>query len=191
MQEPVQVVTSGRELKARQEDPAQLGLLLALRRVGRQSKRARLLRVGVSLGIALAGPLLTTLHLLSYDIVGSIAGVWVLVGLVLGYLERPLVDQAARLSEEFDCAVFGLPWETAHGRPAQRERLSDLSKGVEQGVARERLHGWYVVDDEVPGVLAVLVCQRKLAFTAGGCTPPTSGSSGQVRCSRSPRCSCS
>jgi hypothetical protein len=95
------------------------------------------------------------------DTVDAVAGGWVVLALLLAPSERRLLDHAARLFEQFDCAVFGLPWETANGRPVQPERIADLSRRVEASVENENLRGWYVVDHALPGPSAVLLCQRQ------------------------------
>lgn len=159
--EPTAPALTGAELKARQDRPDGLRLLLAMRRATRRGKQIRRLRVGGSLAVALAGPLLTTLKVISSDTVGAIAGGWVVLALLLAPLERRLRDQGVRLSEQFDCYTFGLPWEISHGRPVPPERVADLSQRLNEAVGQEKLTGWYVVDDALPGELAVLLCQRQ------------------------------
>lgn len=132
-----------------------------MRRASRRGKEIRRLRVGGSLAVALAGPLLTTLMIISSDTVGAIAGGWVVLALLLAPLERRLHDQGVRLSEQFDCHVFGLAWETSLGRPVPPERLADLSRRLDTSVGKEKIAGWYAVDDGLPGELAVLLCQRQ------------------------------
>lgn len=157
---PPEIVPDSDALMLRQDQPHGLELLLAQRRIFKSVKWIRRVRIGGALIIALAGPFLTTFHLASDNLVGSLAGIWVVLSLVLWPWESSLTVRAAKLLEEFDCFVFGLPWNPALGPKVEPEYVADRIRGFDRAVRQQRLPRWYDVGPGLPGPLAVLLAQR-------------------------------
>ncbi|MBT2555471.1 hypothetical protein J7I89_21230 [Arthrobacter sp. ISL-5] len=148
------------ELLERQDERGALELLLAQRRIFGIAKWIRRVRIGGALTITLLGPVVTTLDVLTDNLVGSLAGIWVVLSLLLSPWESLLIVRAARILEQFECIVFGLPWNQALGQKVAPEHISDRLGGFEKAIKRHKLQGWYEIRPGLPGPMAVLLAQR-------------------------------
>lgn len=157
---PPRLVSDSDELLERQDERRALELLLAQRRISDIAKWIRRVRIGGALTIALAGPILTTLDVLTDNFVGSLAGIWVILSLALSPWESKLIVRAARVLEQFECYVFGLPWNRALGKTVAPEHISDHLRGFEKAVKKHKLPGWFHISGGLPGPMAVLLAQR-------------------------------
>lgn len=157
---PPRFVADSEELLERQDERRALELLLAQRRISDIAKWIRRVRIGGALTIALAGPILTTLDILTDDLVGSLAGIWVVLSLILSPWESSMIVRAARILEQFECSVFGLPWNRALGQKVAPENISDHLGGFEKAVKRHKLPRWFDIEPGLPGPMAVLLAQR-------------------------------
>lgn len=157
---PPRLVADSDELLERQDERRALELLLAQRRISEIGKWIRRIRIGGALSIALAGPILTTLDILTDNFVGSLAGIWVILSLILSPWESKLIVRAARILEQFECSVFGLPWNQALGKTVAPEHISDHLGGFEKAVKKHKLPGWFDIEPGLPGPMAVLLSQR-------------------------------
>lgn len=154
------LVTDSDELLERQDERPALELLLAQRRITGIAKWIRRVRIGGAMTIALVGPVLTTLNILTDNFVGSLAGIWVILSLILSPWESLLMVRAARILEQFECSVFGLPWNQALGQKVAPEHISDQLGGFEKAVRKHKLPGWFEIKAGLSGPMAVLLAQR-------------------------------
>ncbi|MBR0960888.1 S-4TM family putative pore-forming effector [Bradyrhizobium japonicum] len=115
---------------------------------------------------------------LAIPILGSILSIWLtalkpyvaLVSLVIAVLDPTIFDrwqkkirsQAARLQEQFDCAVLSLPWdEFTAGRREEYETIHQLSTSFDPHHPDPKLLDWYPqIVGTVPLHLARIICQR-------------------------------
>jgi|SRR5665213_165398 len=123
----------------------------------------------------LAAQLILTLVV---PILGSIVSVWfvgwkpyiALISLVIAVLDPTILDRwqkgmrsrAARLQEQFDCAVLQLPWdEFTAERREEYETIHQLSVGFDPTHLDTKLLDWYPpIVGTVPLHLARVICQR-------------------------------
>lgn len=154
------LVSDSDELLERQNERHALELLLAQRRISDIAKWIRRVRIGGALTIALAGPVLTTLDILTDNFVGSLAGLWVILSLALSPWESKLIVRAAKILEQFECSVFGLPWNQALGKTVAPEHISDHLGNFEKAVKKHKLPGWFDIEPGLSGPMTVLLAQR-------------------------------
>jgi SMODS-associating 4TM effector domain len=93
-----------------------------------------------------------------------------LTAIVVGLLEAAFFDRwqknqlriAAKLQEEFDCDVLGLPWNSfLVGSKVSPEDTNAYARVKLSKVREEALRSWYPErSDALPPFLAALVCQR-------------------------------
>lgn len=140
-----------------QEGEAALELLAAQRQLSTESKRIRGLRV-LLLAVVGGTGLATVAAPELRGLATAAAGIAVLLGLIAHRIEGQRRRLAARVREEFDTLVLGLPWNRFLGRRADFEDVAAAARRY--GVGRSELHGWYEAPVHVQGELAVLLCQR-------------------------------
>jgi len=98
------------------------------------------------------------------DVVGALAGAWVLVGrTVLSWIEDRSVQKAVTIQEQFDVEVFGLEWNDGLAGP--KVAPEDIHTAAQKigGKKIERLRDWYPEADAAPWPLNVILCQRSSA----------------------------
>lgn len=155
---------SAAEIKTEQDTAEALRLLLAQRRLYSQSKRwlaLRLIGIGV---IGIAAPVVAFVWPSSSVVMGAIAGVWIFLSkTVFLATERRMAARAAAIQELFDVTVFKMPELTTRSPMPTLEDIAKLAGPDDQLMAaakKERLLGWYEVNVEDAGAVAVSICQR-------------------------------
>lgn len=128
-----------------------------------RAKRFHALRVAGTLVLALLAPVLLFWKPDWGDIVGALAGAWVLVGrTVLSWFEDRSVKKAVTIQEQFDVEVFGLEWNDGLAGPkVAPEDIHAASRKI-RGKKIDRLRDWYPEAD-APWPLNVILCQRSSA----------------------------
>jgi hypothetical protein len=147
----------------RQRDAESGRLLRAFTAEYRRAKRYRALRIGVSMLLAAAAPILSLASLTAAGVVGAIAGVWVVASrLLLIPIEQRHVRLAVRIQERFDTRLFDLPWADSMAGPTPSEEdVADAARRLQSDdrVARQHQEGWYPSTDGIPPPVNVLVAQ--------------------------------
>lgn len=146
----------------RQNDPSLLRFLAAARAYYDRAQWWHRLRV---LGTTVFGALGVIITLAAEDAapyVGAAAGLWVLFARTLfDWLERTTFECAATAQEQFDSALFALPWNASiAGNRIADEDIADAARRA--GVADVR--DWYpAAADRLAWPANVAVCQRASA----------------------------
>lgn len=149
------------ELQNRTES---LDLLRADTRFYLRAKRLHALRVAGTLVLALLAPVILFWKPGWGDVVGALAGVWVLVGrTVLSWFEDRSVQKAVTIQEQFDVEVFGLEWNDGLAGPRVAPEDVHTAAQKVRGKRIERLRDWYPDADVAPWPLNVILCQRSSA----------------------------
>lgn len=141
-----------------------LRLLIAQRRLYSKAKRWAFLRtVGISV-IAVGAPILTAVNPETSVVVGAAAALWVfLARTVFVTRERSHSSRAAEVQEQFDIEVFGMPQIAIRHPRVTPEEISDLvgtDEMAQQTARKERLLGWYPIDEELSGAQCIAIAQR-------------------------------
>lgn len=144
-----------------QNRPENLELLVAQRRLYSDAKRWRGVRTAGSLLVGIPLPILAVVVPASQSLVSAVGAAWLVVTVSLMFgLERGKVASATRVLEQFDVAVFSLPWNgRVAGARVSPEVIARAAKANTEPV--DRLRDWYpCVADELPYPISVLMCQR-------------------------------
>lgn len=129
-----------------------------------RAKRFHALRVTGTLVLALLAPVILFWKPGWGDVVGALAGAWVLVGrTVLSWFEDRSVQNAVTIQEQFDVEVFGLEWNDSLAGPKVAPEDVHTAAQKIRGKKIERLRNWYPEADAAPWPLKVILCQRSSA----------------------------
>lgn len=150
------------DIDQKQNEPRMLDLLRARTLIYRRVKTYQAVGLWISLGLPLIGLVVSAIYPVAKPFIA-------LVALVFSHLEvlsfdpwvRSQLKTAAKLQEEFDCAVLRMDWNRfLAGSTVDPEQFSDL--GLLNDKDEKRLLGWYPADEirHLPIHLARLVCQR-------------------------------
>jgi hypothetical protein len=125
------------------------------------AKKWHLVRVVGTLGLAMAAPVITFWLPQAAAWVAALAALWVLAGRTfLGKAEDTAMRSGVAAQEQFETAIFGLPWhEALVGRPLGHEDIVHASDHI-KGEARAKKKNWFADTTTVPWPLNVVLCQR-------------------------------
>jgi hypothetical protein len=146
-----------------QNEEAQIKLLRARTRIYSKATFLLITQLGLTLGIPIAGGILTIFHpdLKPYVAAASLA-VIVLDTIFLDRPQKVLIKRAAKIGEQFDCVVLDLPWDQfSVGDKLENEDIHTAAKP--RGACRQdqKLRDWYPpIVGELPPHLARIICQR-------------------------------
>lgn len=151
-------------MRAAQNTPRSLQLLLAQRRMYSAAKRWQAIRWWGVLVIGVSAPVLAVLEPSSAVVVGAIAGGWLFAGrTVLAWAETHQMNRAAAVQELFDQTVFAMPRSIARSALPSPE---DISRTAGHGATlmvdarRADLLDWYPISPRSTGPRAVAIAQR-------------------------------
>lgn len=147
-----------------QDADANLKLLLAQRLFYSRAKVWTTVR-GLGVGIvAIAAPLLAAFWEPATVPAASVAAVWYVLNRVLFQnLERRDATRGATVQEQFDSTVFGMPTIAVREPRVLPEDIARITKSraKRRRMYRvERLRGWYPIQTEVSGRIAIAIAQR-------------------------------
>lgn len=152
------------EIRAAQNTPRALQLLLAQRRMYSVAKTWQAIRWWGVLLIGVSAPILAVLVPSSAVVVGAIAGAWLFAGrTVLAWSESHQMSRAAAVQELFDQTVFSMPRSinrSALPSPEDIARIAGHGPTLTVDARRAQLLDWYPVDSRSPGSRAVAIAQR-------------------------------
>ncbi|WP_313002174.1 S-4TM family putative pore-forming effector [Brevundimonas sp.] len=150
-------------IPAIQNAAPQLRLLRAQRELYARAKRILVVQLVLTIGVPVVGAVST---LMVPDLKASVAFLALSIAMldiaVLDRFQKRLLLSAARVQEQFDCAVLDLPWNRfTVGQPLGPEAIHDAAYGYARRHGDASLMDWYppVVGD-VQLHLARLICQR-------------------------------
>lgn len=148
-------------ISERQNDPDNLRVLMAARQRHEDAKRLHAARALGTLLLAALSPVVAFMVPQSAIYLGAAGGAWVLLAraFLLGAEQRAIRDGAV-LQEQFDCQVFGIPWNRALGRHYPDE---DLIATARRWKDVSKLRDWYPSVSGLTFPFDVLVCQRSSA----------------------------
>ncbi|WP_225769556.1 S-4TM family putative pore-forming effector [Inquilinus sp. Marseille-Q2685] len=151
------------EIPVIQNDERQLKLLRARKQTYANATLLMVVQLGLALGIPIIGGILATLRpeLKAYVAAASLAVVALDV-LILDRSQKKLIRQAARIGEQFDCAVFDLPWDQfSIGERVEAEDIHAAAKAFARRADDAKLRNWYPeAVGNLPLHLARIICQR-------------------------------
>jgi hypothetical protein len=152
-------------ISQRQNSDASMDLLRADTWYYLRAKRWHALKVGGTLLLALAAPIVLFWEPGWGDWLGALAGAWVLAGrTVLSWLDERHVHQAVTIQEEFDVDLFDLDWNDAlAGSKAAPEDIDTAARKIVKEADLERLRNWYADADSAVWPMNVVLCQRSSA----------------------------
>ena len=150
-----------------QDTDANLKLLLAQRHFYSRAKVWTNIRgVGVGL-IAIAAPVLAALWEPAAVPAATVAAAWYVLNRVLfRYLERRDAVRGATVQEQFDTIVFGMPDIAAREPrvlPEDIARITRTGARTRRAFDVEKLRGWYSIQADLPGRIAIAIAQRENA----------------------------
>ncbi len=148
----------------RQNLPASIGLLAAMRHAYTLAKRYRGTRVGVSVGLAVLGPVVVLVREGVAGWLGAAAGACLAVDrFVLRPFEASWVRTGAAVQEMFDVDVLDLPWNDAKGQQPTPMKVSGLTAKHFNTKRQQReaaLLDWYPDTNGLDRPMDVLLCQQ-------------------------------
>lgn len=161
---------SSDQIKERQNEDAQLRLLLAQRRLYSRAKiwsNVRVLGLGI---VAIASPLCVAVWPDVATAAASVAAGWFALNrLVFRPAERRYAIQAATIQEQFDTRIFSMPTIAVRDPQVLPEEITRLAgKRIvrKKAYSSERLRDWYPINLNVDGRVAIAIAQRgNLAYT--------------------------
>lgn len=158
---------TGATILIRQDEVDALRLLITQRRLYSRAKRLVACRWFGMLIIGLAAPIIVVIWEQSGVVVGSVAGAWIFLGrTLLLRVQNKGTEQAAAVQEQFDFYVYRMPPGTPRPDLPSLEDISSLGGPDSQITAvakKENLLGWYVVDPNDAGEVAIAIAQRSNA----------------------------
>ena len=165
-----------RKIANRQNDANIVRFLAAARAFYNRAQWWHRLRVVGTTAFGVVGVLIVIFDEDAAAYVGAAAGAWILVARTMfNWLERSAFDRGARAQEQFDTALFELPWNASiAGNRISDEDIADAVRRVGLNSVRD----WYPARaDALPWPRNVAVCQRASAAWGRGRTAPTPYSS--------------
>ncbi len=151
------------EIDKKQLEPRMLDLLRARTLIYRRAKKVQAWGLALSLGFPVAGLIASAMLLPSKPFIAFSALLFsFLEVLAVDRWQRTQLKNAAKLQEDFDCAVLKMEWNSfLVGRRIDPEDVfADACKKLSDK-DEERLMNWYpLAVKELPLHLARLVCQR-------------------------------
>ena len=141
--------------------PPQIQLLRAQRGLYGRSRRLLVLQSCVTVVL----PVAASISVFAWPHLGATAALFSLVVVlldvtVLDPVQKRTRRAAAKVQEEFDCAVLDLPWDQfVVGDHVDAEEIHEAANA--RSGSTEQLENWYPpVVDELPLYLARIICQR-------------------------------
>lgn len=151
-------------IKARQNDPDALRLLIAQRFLYRRAKRWLGVRWLGMLIIGVGAPVVSVLWPSLAVASGAVAGLWIFLGRTsLLARQTAITSQAASVQEQFDTFVFAMPEIARRPELPTLEEIAAMAGPDDQleAVARkEKLTDWYPIDEANEGVVTIAIAQR-------------------------------
>jgi SMODS-associating 4TM effector domain len=141
----------------------QVRLLRARRHIYTQGKRLLSLQIFLTIGVPVIGAFSA---LVWPDVKGIVAFASIVITIidvtVFDRFQRAILKTAAKMQEQFDCAVLSLPWDNfTVGAKVNPETIHAASLKWLAGQVDPKLRDWYPpVVGEVPLHLARIICQR-------------------------------
>lgn len=149
-------------ISKRQNSSESLELIRAYSYYYKWSKRTHFVRLLGMLVLAILAPVILFWHKDWADVVGAIAGLWVLAGrTILSWIEDHFILKGVTVQEQFDVELFDLDWNDALA--GSKAELEDIH-GAAKKNTNKGLKNWYPdVVDQAPWPLNVIICQRSSA----------------------------
>lgn len=153
-----------------QNSTANLKMLLVQRRLYSRAKIWTTIR-GLGVGVvAVAAPLIAAFSPPLAVWAAAAAAAWYVLNRVLFLpLERRDATRGATAQEQFDVAVFGMPTIAVREPrvlPEDTARIAGAGRFRRKAYSDEKLRGWYSIQENVPGRVAIAIAQRgNLAYT--------------------------
>lgn len=151
------------EIDKKQLETRMLDLLRARTLIYRRAKKVQAWGLAISLGFPVAGLIASAMLLSSKPFIAFVALLFsFLEVLAMDRWQRTQLKNAAKLQEDFDCAVLKMDWNSfLVGRRIDPEDVFADSCKKLSDKDEERLINWYpLAVKELPLHLARLVCQR-------------------------------
>lgn len=146
-----------------QNEGDQLKVLRARRWTYTLATRVMMAQLGLTLGVSIAGSMLAALRPDMKALIAAASLVVIVVdALILDRYQKLLLKRAAKMGEQFDCAVLNLPWDRfVVGEKLDAEDVHAAAKAFEARRDDAQLKGWYPeAVGRVPLHLARIICQR-------------------------------
>jgi hypothetical protein len=150
-------------IKALQNEPDALRLLIAQRRLYRRAKRWLGVRWVGMVVIGIGAPVISVIEPDLAVAASGVAGAWLFLGRTwLLARQTAMTGQAAAIQEQFDVYVFGMPELASRTELPSLERIADISgpdKELSSVASNEKLTNWYPIEGD-DGTVAVAIAQR-------------------------------
>jgi len=147
----------------RQNEEDQLKFLRARQQTYAQATRFLVVQLVVTLLVPLLGAVLAIVNPPAKPYVAAASLIVLLLDILwLDRRQKTLIKRAAKLAEQYDCAVLDLPWnEFTVGERIESEEIHTAAKAYTRHHDDTRLLDWYPVEvGALPLSLARIVCQR-------------------------------
>lgn len=151
-------------IRIEQNGADNLQMLAAQRQLYSEAKTIQAIRRLGAMSIAAASPFVVMFVPGWGKWLGALGGLWTLLARVpLRFLEKKWTRQAADIQEQFDTAVFGLPWNAAI---APRPNPQTIAAAARRHLRRNRpfreaaLRDWYPDTGSALPPFDVLICQQ-------------------------------
>nr|WP_298928868.1 S-4TM family putative pore-forming effector [uncultured Erythrobacter sp.] len=157
------MTTSGHELCVRQNDKKGIGLLAARQETFRMARHAFVAQIILMVALPLAAWTIVTILGDGRMVVASIILFLTIFDiLVLDRVYRDKIISASRIAQEFDCYVFGLPYDNLFLKsPEDIEKISERGARFLEQNGDSKLLNWYSTSiTDVRKIFAIIVSQR-------------------------------
>lgn len=146
-----------------QNEEAQLKLLRARKQTYAHATALMIVQLALTVAVPVIGGVLAAFYPdLRVHVAAVALAVIVIDVLFLDRQQKVLIKRAAKIGEQFDCAVLGLPWD--HFTVGDKVEAEDIHAVAKAHAARHddgELRGWYPeAVGEVPLHFARIICQR-------------------------------
>jgi hypothetical protein len=143
-----------------QNTPENIRLLVAQAELYSEAKRIRLLRLGVSILLAVTAPIVALFVPHSDQGMAAIGFLWgLLTYFPFRWVQLAKTRQAATVQEQLDTTLFDLPWNNVlAGSRVKPELIYQADRASKED--RSRFRDWYSNPGSLPYPLDVLLCQR-------------------------------
>src|SRR5205823_112884 len=147
----------------RQNEDDRLKLLRARQQTYARATRFLVAQLVVTLLVPLVGAVLAIVYLPAKPYVAAASLIVLLLDILwLDRRQKTLIKRAAKIAEQYDCAVLDLPWsEFAVGERIEAEEIHSAAKAYAKHHDDLCLRDWYPIEvGALPLSLGRIVCQR-------------------------------
>lgn len=145
------------DINARQKDPSNLEFWKAYNVKYSIAKRYRIPRIIFTYFLVLVVPFIILNNSQSKNVFAIIGAIWTIVAVIVSYIEKDIIKDAAKIQDEFDTRIFDMDWnKILLGDHISEEVVHSLSCKFNGSVDEK----WYGDLNSIPYPYSIILCQR-------------------------------